>query len=228
MTGPPLVFEDVPLGTGGRTRVSLTVPPRRAVAVVGEVASGLERLGAFALGLAMPPAGRALLFGEEVGRLPRRAALPFRRRAGYVPEGDGLLQNLSLEENVGLPLRFGSTMSEREIHGRVRVILGAFRLAEAARLRPADADDEQRRRAACARALVFDPALVILDQPFDGIGPGAASELLSLARGGETEDGPRRAVFVTSQALPDYLRLRFELRYRVARGALHQDGERAP
>lgn len=223
MTAPPLVFEDVPLGQAGRTPVSLTVPPRRAVAVVGEVASGLDRLGQYALGLRPPAAGRALLFGEDVSRMARRVALAFRRRAGYVPEGDGLLQNLSLEENVALPLRFGSTMSAREIHGRLRVILGAFRLADVAHLRPADADDEQRRRAAFARALVFDPALVILDQPFDGIGSGAASELLSLARGGETEDGPRRAVFVTSQALPDYLLLRFERRYRVARGALHQD-----
>jgi phospholipid/cholesterol/gamma-HCH transport system ATP-binding protein len=223
MTPPPLVFEDVPLGSGGRTRVSLTVPPNRAVAIVGEVASGLERLGAFALGLEQPAAGRALLFGEDVGRMTRRAALAFRRRAGYVPQGDGLLQNLSLGDNVALPLRFGSDMSPREIHGRLRVILGAFRLAEVAWLRPADADDEQRRRAAVARALVFDPTLVILDQPFDGIGPGAASELLSLARGGETPLGPRRAVFVTSQALPDYLRLRFELRHRVARGALHLD-----
>ena len=223
MTAPPLVFEDVPLGLAGATRMSLTVPPNRAVAVVGEVASGLARLGAFALGLAQPRAGRALLFGEDVGHMPRRAALAFRRRAGYVPEGDGLLQNLSLEENVALPLRFGSTMNPREIHGRLRVILGAFRLADVAHLRPADADDEQRRRAAFARAVVFDPALVILDQPFDGIGPGAASDLLGLARGGETADGPRRAVFVTSQSLPDYLRSRFELRYRVARGALHQD-----
>jgi phospholipid/cholesterol/gamma-HCH transport system ATP-binding protein len=223
VTAPPLVFEDVPLGPGGTTTVSLTVPPNRAVAVVGEVASGLSRLGPLALGLARPPAGRALLFGEDVGRMPRRAALAFRRRAGYVPEGDGLLQNLSLGENVALPLRFGSAMSPREIHGRLRVILGAFRLSDAAELRPADADDEQRRRAAFARALVFDPALVILDQPFDGIGAGAASELLGLARGGETPDGPRRAVFVTSQALPDYLRLRFELRYRVARGGLRQD-----
>jgi len=224
VTAPPLAFEDVPLGLGGATRVSLTVPEHRAVAIVGEVASGLDRLAEFALGLARPSAGRALLFGEEVGRMPRRAALAFRRRAGYVPEGNGLLQNLSLAENVALPLRFASDMSPREIHGRLRVILGAFRLADAAQLRPADADDEQRRRAALARALVFDPALVILDQPFDGIGPGAASELLSLARGGETPDGPRRAVFVTSQALPDYLRLRFERRHRVARGALHQDG----
>jgi ABC-type transporter Mla maintaining outer membrane lipid asymmetry ATPase subunit MlaF len=219
----PLVFEDVRLEGARPTTVSLTVPPHRAVSVVGEVASGLGRLAPIALGLEAPDGGRALLFGEPVAAMSRRAALAFRRQAGYVPEGDGLLQNLSLADNVALPLQFGSPLSAREVRSRVRVILGAFRLAEVGGLRPSAADDEQRRRAAFARALVFDPRLVILDQPFDGIGLGAATELLDLARGGETADGPRRSVLVTSQALPDRLRLRFEERYRVGRGTLRPD-----
>jgi len=219
----PLVFEDVRLEGARPTTVSLTVPPHRAVSVVGEVASGLGRLAPIALGLEAPDGGRALLFGEPVAAMSRRAALAFRRQAGYVPEGDGLLQNLSLADNVALPLQFGSPLSAREVRSRVRVILGAFRLAEVGGLRPSEADDEQRRRAAFARALVFDPRLVILDQPFDGIGLGAATELLDLARGGETADGPRRSVLVTSQALPDRLRLRFEERYRVGRGTLRPD-----
>jgi len=219
----PLVFADVRLEGARSTTVSLTVPEHRAVSVVGEVASGLDRLGAIALGLEAAEGGQALLFGERVAAMSRRAALAFRRQAGYVPEGDGLLQNLSLADNVALPLQFGSPLSPREVRGRVRVILGAFRLADVGGLRPSEADDEQRRRAAIARALVFDPRLVILDQPFDGIGLGAAAELLDLARGGETADGPRRSVLVTSQALPDRLRSRFEERYRVAGGTLRPD-----
>jgi len=223
VTAPLIAFDDVPLGTTRPVRATLAVEPHRAVAVVGEVASGVDRLSAFALGLDRPAAGRALLFGEDVSRMSRHAALAFRRRAGYVPEGDGLLENLSLEDNIALPLRFGSGMTVREIHGRMRVILGAFRLTDVARLRPAAADDEQRRRAAFARALVFDPPLVLLDQPFDGIGMAAAAELLGLVRGGETAEGPRRAVFVTSQVLPEFLRGRFDRRYRVTRGALRDE-----
>ena len=219
----PIVFEDVRLEGARPTAVSLTVPEHRAISAVGEVASGLDRLGPIALGLDAPDGGRALLFGKQVTAMSRRAALAFRRQAGYVPGGDGLLQNLSLADNVALPLQFGSPLSFREIRSRVRVILSAFRLADAGGLRPSEADDEQRRRAAFARALVFDPRLVILDQPFDGIGLGAAAELLDLARGGEAADGPRRAVLVTSQVLPDRLRSRFEERYRVTGGTLRPD-----
>lgn len=220
---PPLVFDDVRLEGKRFTAVSLTVPGHRAVSVVGDVASGLDRLGPIAMGLDRPDGGRALLFGEHVAALSRRAALAFRRRAGYVPEGDGLLQNLSLADNVALPLQFGSPLTPREVRSRVRVVLGAFRLADVGGLRPSQADDEQRRRAAVARALVFDPPLVILDQPFDGIGLGAAAELLDLARGGESAEGPRRSVFVTSQVLPERLRSRFEERYRVTGGTLRPD-----
>jgi phospholipid/cholesterol/gamma-HCH transport system ATP-binding protein len=219
----PLVFDDVRLEGARFSAVALTVPPHRGVSVVGEVASGLDRLGRIALGLEPADGGRALLFGENVGAMPRRAALAFRRQAGYVPEGDGLLQNLSLADNIALPLQFGSPLTPREVRGRVRVILGMFRLADVGDLRPSQADDEQRRRAAFARALVFDPPLVILDQPFDGIGLGAAAELLDLARGGETAEGPRRAMLVTSQVLPDRLRSRFEERYRVTGGTLRRD-----
>jgi ABC-type transporter Mla maintaining outer membrane lipid asymmetry ATPase subunit MlaF len=219
----PLTLDALEPGGARPARISLTVGPHRAVSVVGDAASGVERLVPIALGLEHAAGGRALVFGEDIGGMPRAAALAFRRRVGYVPEGDGLLQNLSLGDNVGLPLRFGSTLSSREVQSRLRVVLAAFRLTDAAHLRPSDADDEQRRRTAFARALVFDPALVLLAQPFDGVGTGVAVELIALARGGETAEGPRRSVLVTSQALPERLRARFEERYRIAGGTLQSD-----
>jgi phospholipid/cholesterol/gamma-HCH transport system ATP-binding protein len=220
----PLRFEDIALGGTGPERISLVVPACTTVSLVGEVATGVQRLGAIALGLEHPAGGRALVFGEDIAVMPRSAALAFRRRVGYVPEGDGLLQNLSLADNVALPLRFGSALSPREIEGRLRVMLAAVRLREAARLRPADADDEQRRRAALARAIAFDPDLVILVDPFNGIGTRAAVDILELARGGENDEGgSHRAVFLTGQMLPERVRARIETRFRIAGGALQPD-----
>jgi putative ABC transport system ATP-binding protein len=223
MTAPLLVIEDVALDAAKPVTISLTVPPHRAVAIVGDAATGLDQLAPIILGLQRPPGGRVLVFGEDVGTMSRRAALAFRRRVGYVPEGDGLLQNLSLEDNIALPLQFAGDLSPRELTGRLRVVQAAFRLTNVGGLRPAEADDEQRRRAAFARALVFDPSLLILAQPFDGIGTRAALELLDLARGGETVDGPRRTVLLTSQALAERVRGRIEDHYRVAGGTLRSE-----
>ncbi len=218
----PLIFEDVTL-PGEGTRIALEVPEHRAVVVTGPEASGVDALPAFAMALRRPRSGRVLLFGEDVSSLSRRAALAFRRQVGYLPAGDGLLHNLSLRDNVALPLRYGSDLTEREINGRIRIMLTLLRIADAGDLRPAGATDEERRRAALARALAFDPDLVILADPFDGLTTRTAAELLELARGGETETGSRRTVFITGQFIPQLLESRVEVRYRLVKGELVRD-----
>lgn len=220
MTVIPLRFENVPLPSLRGENATFEVPAHRAVLVEGSADSGIDTLAAYALGLDPLPAGRVLVFGEDLARLPRRTVLAFRRRVGYLPAGDGLLHNLSLWDNVALPLRFGSTLPESEIRGRIHVMLALLRIADVAHLRPAAVSDEQRRRAALARALAFDPDLVILEDPFDGLPARIAGELLELARGGETEQGSRRTVFMTSQYVPSLLVPRIEIRYRISAGQL--------
>lgn len=218
-----LVFDQVALDDRTPAAVSLTVRAHQVVSVVGDPATGVRRLGPIALGLDRAARGRAWLLGEDAAALSARNALAFRRRVGYVPEGDGLLHNLSLADNVALPLRFTSPLTPREIDSRLRVMLAAVRLTEAADLRPAAANDDQRRRAALARALAFDPELVILAQPFDGLGPRAAGEILEMARGGDTPEGARRTVFLTAQMLPDRVRARVDARYRLTHGTLRPE-----
>ena len=213
----PLVFEEVPLNSRVPTPFTLSVPAHRTVAVLGDEASGVDRLGAYALGLGDPPAGRVLVFDTAMGSLSDRARLAFRRRVGYLPAGDGLLQNLTLRDNIALPLRFGSSASPREIDGRVNVIVVAVRLGGAADRRPAQSNEEECRRAALARAIAFDPGLLVLEQPFDGVTARAAAELLEVARGGETAEGARRTIFITGQELPAVVQRRCDRLYRLTR-----------
>ena len=130
------------------------------------------------------------------------------------------MQNLSLSDNVALPLKFGSNFSDKKIRGRVKVILGALRISENAEARPATVRDETRRRTALARALAFDPEILLLEAPFDGITDRVAGELLDIVLGGEHADGSRRTVFLTAQHLPVSLRSRIHTIYRAAKGSL--------
>jgi ABC-type transporter Mla maintaining outer membrane lipid asymmetry ATPase subunit MlaF len=220
----PLRFEHVPLGRDASQSFTLEIPAHHTVAVLGDEDSGLGALGSYAMGLDRAPAGRALTFDTDVATLPERERLAFRRRVGYLPAGEGLLQNLSLRDNIALPLRFGSGASPKEIDGRVNVMLAAVRLAGAGQLRPAQANEEERRRAALARAIAFDPSLLVLEQPFDGLTARVASELLELARGGESAEGARRTIFITGQEIPPLLLRRVERVYRLTRaGALEPE-----
>lgn len=221
MSGAPLVFDRVPLARHASHPFSLEVPARHTVVVLGDEDAGVGTLAGLALGLERPAAGRALMFDTEVAMLPEPERLAFRRRAGYLPAGDGLLQNLSLRDNVALPLRFGSGASPKEIEGRVNVMLAAVRLTAAQASRPAQANEEERRRAALARAIAFDPALLLLEQPFDGLTARVASELLEFARGGESAEGARRTILITGQEIPPVILRRVEQVYRLTRaGAL--------
>lgn len=228
----PLVFEDVPLSRihratiGGPSHLpveseglfSLEVPPHHTVAVVGDETSGVDLLGGLVLGLDSVPEGHVRVLGTELATLDRLAQLAFRRKLGYLPAGDGLLQNLSLRDNIRLPLRFGSDFRLKDIEGRVDVIVAQLRLTSVADRRPAQTNAEERRRAALGRALAFDPDLVILEEPFDGLTERAAAELLELARGGEVPEGGRRTVFITGQDLPALLRRRVDRQVRIRRG----------
>ncbi len=218
----PLIFTGIPLSPRVSTPLDLEVAEHQTVALLGEEDSGLGALGGYALGLEQPATGSVRVFGTVIADLPERQRLAFRHRVGYLPAGDGLLQNLSLRDNVALPLRFGSDASDREIEGRVNVLLAAVRLTSAGGARPNRANDEERRRAALARAVAFDPALLILEQPFDRLSPRAGAELLELARGGETAQGARRTILITGQELPPGLQRRMDHIYRLTRAGVLQ------
>jgi ABC-type transporter Mla maintaining outer membrane lipid asymmetry ATPase subunit MlaF len=207
---PLLEFHAIPMTGSAAGMFALSVMRHETVVVVGDENSGVDSLVEFALGLESPAAGTVVTFSTDLRTLSRREQLAFRRRLGYLPAGDGLLSNLSLRDNVRLPLRFGSNFKTDEIEGRVDVILAMLRLNRVAQERPAQANEEQRRRAALGRALAFDPELVLLEQPFVGLTDRASAELLEIARGGETGAGGRRTVFITGQDIPMLLRNRVE------------------
>lgn len=229
-----LTFEKVPLARVRRStlggsaplpvdadgEISLEVRAHETVAAVGDETSGVDLLGGLALGLDRVPEGRVTVLGTDLATLDRVALLTFRRKIGYLPAGDGLMQNLTLRDNIRLPLRFGSNFRYKDIEGRVDVIVAQLRLTRVADRRPAQANAEERRRAALGRALAFDPDLVILEEPFDGLTEKAAAEVLELARGGEVPEGGRRTVFITGQDLPALLRRRVDRQIRVRKGSI--------
>lgn len=216
----PLVFTDIDLRDRPDHpdhRFDLIVAPGTVVVAIGDEDSGVGDLGGFALGLQRPLTGRAEVFGAPIGQLPYYDLLLFRRRIGYHPVGDGLLQNLTLRDNVALPLRFASDHRMAEVDHRVNLLMDDFRLRAVAGLRPAAANEEDRRRAAVARALALDPDLVVLEAPFDGLTGRAAQDLLDKVS--RRDDGSRRAVFVTVQDLVPSVRKMVDRVIKVVDGS---------
>lgn len=180
-------------------KFELQVMPEEVVAAIGDEDSGVGDLGRYAMGLIRPISGQAVLFGQDITGLAYYDLLVFRRRLGYLQTGDGLLQNLTLRDNIALPLRYASDHRAAEVDGRVAELLERFNLGRVGMLRPAQANEEDKRRTAVARAVALDPDLLVMEAPFDGLTQHAAVDLLERAL--PRRDGSRRTVFLTAQDL---------------------------
>jgi ABC-type transporter Mla maintaining outer membrane lipid asymmetry ATPase subunit MlaF len=198
----PLAFRGVDLRERPdhpENRFDLVIAPGTIAAIIGDEDSGVGDLGRFALGFDAPPSGEILVFGAAIATLPYFKLLVFRRRLGYLQVGDGLLQNLTLRANISLPLQYASDHRTSAVEKRAEELIVAFHLFSVADRRPAQVNEEVRRRAAIARAVALDPELLILESPFDGLTARASRELLEDVK--TRLDGTPRTVVVTAQDL---------------------------
>jgi len=137
--------------------VDLALFPGELVALVGPSGSGKSSLLGVLAGWEPPDAGQ-LTWAASGRGAPGWAEL------ATVPQALGLLDDLTVRENVALPVRLGLGR-RRAAEGRTEELLGLFGLAELADRSPSETSLGQQQRAAVARALVLTPQLVLADEP---------------------------------------------------------------
>ena len=127
-----------------------------------------------------PTKGTITVDGQNVGKLNRRKLYELRKRLGMLFQSGALLTDLSVFENVAFPLREHTDLPESLISHLVLMRLHAVGLRGARDLSPAELSGGMARRAALARALVFDPMMIMYDEPFTGQDPISMGVLLEL------------------------------------------------
>jgi putative spermidine/putrescine transport system ATP-binding protein len=158
---PALRLDRVALRQGRRTvleDVSLEIPRGALFALLGEAGCGKSALLSLLAGDAEPGAGEIHSLGTNLRRTP-----PHRSGVGVVAQRDALFAHLSLADNVAYPLR----LRGMQTHQRARLVEAALEsvLLNDAHRRPHQATPGERQRACLARATVFGPRLLLLDEP---------------------------------------------------------------
>ena len=153
----------VSLAYGGTTevdRVDLTVQPGELVALLGPSGCGKTTLLRAVAGFLRPRSGRILFDGQPVDHLP-----PGHRRVGMVFQNYALFAHMPVAENVAYGLRARRT-PRAEIIPRVQAALEAVQMAHFADRLPRALSGGQQQRVSLARAIVTEPAVLLLDEPF--------------------------------------------------------------
>jgi putative ABC transport system ATP-binding protein len=160
--------------------VSLTIETGEFVAVMGPSGCGKSTL-LNVLGLIDRPShGQYLFAGEQVSGLPERRLVEFRKRnIGFVFQSFNLIGDLSVEENVELPLLY-RRMPRAERRSRVREVLELVGLDGRARHRPGQLSGGQQQRVAVARAVVGEPKLILADEPTGNLDSKNGEEVMEM------------------------------------------------
>jgi len=170
--------------------LSLDIPAGSLTVIIGPNGCGKSTLLRVIAGLVRPSHGRVL-----VGQEPARAPQAGNGRVGLAFQEPRLLPWLSTLDNVALPLTLAGERPE-EARERARSALERVGLADAAGARPSQLSGGMAQRAGLARALITDPPVLLLDEPFS-----ALDALTREAFDGELQalwmDRPRTVVLVT-------------------------------
>lgn len=157
--------------------VSFCIDKGESVVIIGRSGGGKSVLLKHLIALLKPDAGEVLIDGQNIVPLNERQLLPVRHRFGMVFQGAALFDSMTVAENVAFAFRRDGSLPEKEIAERVAHVLDLVDLPGTEDKNPAELSGGMRKRVGLARAIVYDPEIVLYDEPTTGLDPIASDSI---------------------------------------------------
>jgi phospholipid/cholesterol/gamma-HCH transport system ATP-binding protein len=145
--------------------------------ILGGSGCGKSTLLKHCIGLLEPAAGTIEVLGQPLAELEGPARVSLLTRIGVLFQYGALLGSITIGENIALPLLEHTDLPLDVVREMVRLKLAAVELSHAEHLLPSELSGGMRKRAALARALALDPAVLFCDEPSAGLDPLTSAEL---------------------------------------------------
>lgn len=158
--------------------ISLSIPAKQTVAVVGPSGSGKSTLLGLMAGLDRPTTGSIKLDGTEITTLSESGMARFRReKVGYVFQSFHLIPTLTAIENVAVPLELSG---ERKAGARAAELLAAVGLSDRTGHYPVQLSGGEQQRVAVARAFACRPPILLADEPTGNLDSTTGTQVIDL------------------------------------------------
>ena len=151
--------------------VSFRIVNGESVVIIGRSGGGKSVLLKHLIGLLKPDSGEVLIDGENIELMNERQLLRIRRNFGMVFQGAALFDSMTVAENVAFGLRRHEHLTEVEISKRVAETLEMVDLPGTEGKNPAELSGGMRKRVSLARAIIYEPKIVLYDEPTTGLDP---------------------------------------------------------
>lgn len=166
MIGAPVFIDRIGKVYGSQTAVgavTLDVPAGEFLSILGPSGSGKTTLLTMIAGFESPSAGRIIIDGRDV-----TAVSPDRRNIGMVFQRYALFPHLTVAENIAFPLKMRGVRKDLRAE-RVGRALDLVQLPDYAKRYPHELSGGQQQRVAVARAIVFEPPVLLMDEPLGAL-----------------------------------------------------------
>jgi len=158
-------------------RVSCDVRRGEVFVVIGGSGCGKTTLLKHMTGLLRPTSGQIFYFDHDITQMDEEELANMQRSIGIAFQSSGLINSLTVGDNVALPIREYGQADENLIDAMVSLKLSLVGLAGAKNLLPDELSGGMRKRAGLARAIALDPPVVFFDEPSAGLDPIMAAGL---------------------------------------------------
>jgi phospholipid/cholesterol/gamma-HCH transport system ATP-binding protein len=180
---PLIEFRNVTKRFGEKTvldRVNLKIYENEITTIIGKSGTGKTVLLKHIIGLLRPDEGVILFAGKPLSEMTKEEWREYKRHISYLFQQNALFDSMTVFENVSLPLVQTTSLNKEEIEAKVMRRIEQTELTDAKDKYPAELSGGMQKRAALARALVTDPAIVLFDEPTTGQDPIRKNVILSM------------------------------------------------